>query len=65
MVGADRGLEVDEADELKVGPPGLLVDRALVEPGVAARGRIDCVDVQDRQGDVQHLRTVTTSERYK
>ena len=54
MVGVLRGAQQQERDVVEVGSVGLLVDRTLVELGVASTG-LDGVHVDDRQDGEEDL----------
>ena len=49
------GFQVHACDVRQIRSSGLFVYRALVHPGIAASGCIDCVDMNDRHGRKEHL----------
>lgn len=49
------GFQVHACDVSQIRSSRLLVYRALVHPGIAASGCINCVDVNDRHGRKKNL----------
>ena len=55
MLWTDFALKVDGADVVDLRPPGLPVDRALVQLVVSPGRRVDCIDVDHRHRLIEHL----------
>ena len=49
------GFQVHASDVRQISSSGFLVYRALVHPGIAPSGGVDCVDVNDRHGSKENL----------
>ena len=49
------GFQVHACDVRQICSSGLLINRALVHPGIAASCCINCVDVNDRHGRKENL----------